>query len=92
MAVLPLARGGSKKLNCFTLALLLTSLRSVLLRGLAATKKSVNDRPGAEQLANRGEPGRLAAIASGAGPAGRLRSVHAAGIRVRLPSGNTRSS
>jgi len=59
MAVLPLERGGLKKLNCFTLALLLTSLRSLLLRGVAATEKSVNDRPGAEQLADRGKRGCL---------------------------------
>lgn len=60
MTILPLACGRSSKLNCFTLTLLLTRLRGrVLRRGLAATKESVNDRPGVEQLANSCESCRL---------------------------------
>jgi hypothetical protein len=55
MAVLPCERGGSKKLNCFTLARLLTRSRSLAGRGLVPTEKSVNDRPGTEQLADRGK-------------------------------------
>src|SRR5215469_966759 len=59
MAFLALERGGSKKLNCFTLALLLPRSRGRVVRDLAATEKSVNDRPGTEQLAGGGEHGCL---------------------------------
>ena len=55
MAVPPWERGGSKKLNCFTLALLLIRSRSLAGRSLVTTEKSVNNLPGTEQLANRGK-------------------------------------
>ena len=58
-AALPLGCGGSSRLSCSTLAFLLTSLQTLVVRGFVPMQQSVNKRAGMEQLAKSTERGWL---------------------------------